>query len=441
MTLIKSVLLGSAATLVVVAGAQAADLPTKKGAPAAEYVKVCKIGGIAGFVLPGSDTCLKISGSLEAMATADNLTNNRFTYTAAGVTTFNPRRYDNDFGLSARADIGFEAVSNTAYGPLISVMDMHFDSGEGANIAFTAYDVNSAYIQWAGLTMGVKNSFYDYIAGGETWFNAISPDHTGTGVPLFAYTATFGGGFSATIAVQSNTNIPAVAESVGTENFYHYGAQGPLGDRTPDIMAVLDLTQSWGTAHAAVVAHNYNIVYQGVGVSTTGWGFAAIGGIGFNLPQLGTGDVVKFQGAYSEKAIGYSGFTTAGWDYSSGLNINGNGEHYSLQDAVGDGAGNWSYPTTWSIAAEGEFHLTPQFAIDPIISYGEINWSNRGTLANLEGNATSWLAGANFAWTPVTNLSFNLNIIYQATHSDTSGTWVGQNVDGWNGRIIVERDF
>ena len=43
MTLMKSLLLGSAATLVVVAGAQAADLPTRKGAPAAEYVKVCKI--------------------------------------------------------------------------------------------------------------------------------------------------------------------------------------------------------------------------------------------------------------------------------------------------------------------------------------------------------------------------------------------------------------
>ena len=66
MTIMKSVLLGSAATLMVVAGAQAADLPTKKGAPAAEYVKVCKIGGIAGFIIPGSDTCLKISGYVQA---------------------------------------------------------------------------------------------------------------------------------------------------------------------------------------------------------------------------------------------------------------------------------------------------------------------------------------------------------------------------------------
>ena len=42
MTLMKSILLGSAAGIVAVAGAQAADLPTKKAAPA-EYVKICNV--------------------------------------------------------------------------------------------------------------------------------------------------------------------------------------------------------------------------------------------------------------------------------------------------------------------------------------------------------------------------------------------------------------
>ena len=75
MTLMKSLLLGSAATLVVVASAQAADLPTRKGAPAAEYVKVCKVGDIAGFIIPGSDTCLKISGYVNAQIAVGNVTN------------------------------------------------------------------------------------------------------------------------------------------------------------------------------------------------------------------------------------------------------------------------------------------------------------------------------------------------------------------------------
>ena len=65
MTLIKSLLLGSAAGIVAVASAQAADLPTKKAAPV-EYVKVCNVGGVTGWTLPGSDTCVKFSGYLTA---------------------------------------------------------------------------------------------------------------------------------------------------------------------------------------------------------------------------------------------------------------------------------------------------------------------------------------------------------------------------------------
>ena len=60
MTLIKSLLLGSAAGIVAVATAQAADLPTRKAAPV-EYVRVCNVGGITGWTLPGSDTCVKLS--------------------------------------------------------------------------------------------------------------------------------------------------------------------------------------------------------------------------------------------------------------------------------------------------------------------------------------------------------------------------------------------
>ena len=73
MTLMKSLLLGSAAALVTVAAAQAADLPTKKGAPAAEYVRICHItvngSPMVGWVLPGSDTCFKISGDITAQYT------------------------------------------------------------------------------------------------------------------------------------------------------------------------------------------------------------------------------------------------------------------------------------------------------------------------------------------------------------------------------------
>ncbi len=82
MTLMKSILLGSAAGIVAVATAQAADLPTRKAAPV-EYVRVCNVGGITGWTLPGSDTCLKISGYVTAQFVGGNL-NTEYNYGTVG---------------------------------------------------------------------------------------------------------------------------------------------------------------------------------------------------------------------------------------------------------------------------------------------------------------------------------------------------------------------
>ena len=60
MKMVKSLLLGSAAGLMAVAGAQAADLPVK--AAPVEYVKICSLYGAGFYYLPGTDICVKIGG-------------------------------------------------------------------------------------------------------------------------------------------------------------------------------------------------------------------------------------------------------------------------------------------------------------------------------------------------------------------------------------------
>ncbi|MEZ5839961.1 MAG: porin [Hyphomicrobiales bacterium] len=55
----KSIILGSAAAVLAVTGAQAADLPA---AEPVEYVKVCDTFGTGFFYIPGTETCLKIGG-------------------------------------------------------------------------------------------------------------------------------------------------------------------------------------------------------------------------------------------------------------------------------------------------------------------------------------------------------------------------------------------
>src|SRR3984893_6630979 len=64
MKMVKSLILGSAAGLLAMSGAQAADLPVK--AKAVEYVRICSLYGAGFFYIPGTDTCIKLGGYLRA---------------------------------------------------------------------------------------------------------------------------------------------------------------------------------------------------------------------------------------------------------------------------------------------------------------------------------------------------------------------------------------
>src|SRR6266850_752410 len=56
----RTLILGSAAGLMALSGAQAADLPVK--AKAVEYVRICSLYGAGFFYIPGTDTCIKFGG-------------------------------------------------------------------------------------------------------------------------------------------------------------------------------------------------------------------------------------------------------------------------------------------------------------------------------------------------------------------------------------------
>ncbi len=58
---IKSLLIGSAAALIAVSGARAADAVVAEP-EAVEYVRVCDAYGAGFFYIPGTETCLKIGG-------------------------------------------------------------------------------------------------------------------------------------------------------------------------------------------------------------------------------------------------------------------------------------------------------------------------------------------------------------------------------------------
>src|SRR6516225_9608468 len=105
MKMVKTLLLGTAACFVAVAGAQAADMPVKAAAVA--FVKICNLYGDGFYYLPGTDICVKIGGYVRAEYSqygGSSMTNEQFnggTATALGgngvVANTGPNGYNNRY--------------------------------------------------------------------------------------------------------------------------------------------------------------------------------------------------------------------------------------------------------------------------------------------------------------------------------------------------------
>jgi len=453
MTLMKSLLLGSAATFVVVAGAQAADLPTKKGAPAAEYVKVCKIGSIAGFIVPGTDTCLKLSGLVTARY-AVGATHDTYVIGEGGLLKQVTARQQDAYGTWTRGRLTVDAASNTAYGPLIAHMDIEaqFTGGYafGNNSGMSGHttlgnagpQVDKAWLTWAGITAGKVESFFEtpwYDGGTNSDMDMFAADQS---VNALAYTATFGGGFSGTLSIESPIN------TVAQSNNHQYGLWAPTadGDRSPDIVASLDIKQGWGGAHLAGILHEIRAQATSTNLvtyTTDTWGWGVNGGVLFNLPMLGAGADFKATATYSEGDYGQSGVGSPWY-----LNLGGVVNNGATGDIYINSNGGWSKPKIWTVAAGFDIPLGPQFKISPEASYAHVNISDPSTGSLLSKNWQAFVGGATFEWAPVHNLTFDIDLLYESGNQDTPSYWATytdtawkKNFDGFVGEFRVERDF
>src|SRR6266571_2189376 len=140
MKVVKSLLLGTAAGLIAVGGAQAADLPVK--AKAVEYVKICSLYGAGFYYIPGSDTCIKLGGYLRAEVALNAGGNYSAQYN--GVFASN-NRLTNYYSARAREDLNIDTRTATEYGVVRTYFDATFSwtsgsySGNGAAPGSTVY--------------------------------------------------------------------------------------------------------------------------------------------------------------------------------------------------------------------------------------------------------------------------------------------------------------
>ncbi len=192
----------------------------------------------------------------------------------------------------------------------------------------------------------------------------------------------------------------------------------------------------------------------------TGWGIDA--GVKVNLPSFGAGDDFLVTGSYTQSAVWYSGLPDMMWGENG--QTNGNGQSMYMSDAYFNPLTNqWSKPTAWSVSGLLEHHFTPEFYIDLEGSYGELNWSNMGGGCYILGfgcgaaqyvngplskSARTWLIGTDIGWNPVTNLNFDLELMYQSTNQDRPSGFAGTiynsglvNPDGSSAAFFVPGDW
>src|SRR3954464_11135297 len=219
MKMVKSLLLVSAAGLVAVSGAQAADLPVK--AKPVEYVKVCSLYGAGFYYVPGTDICLKIGAYFRAEYAFGNQASSLTNLDAIGADGQRTRVSGPDYQARSRSFIFLDSRQQTAYGTLRAYMNIGHTSdyptgtANTANTSASGVYANRAFIQLAGFTWGLATSYYDFYSSPATSYSVPWSSDTGDGGwKVAAYTAQLGNGVSASLSLEEPRRTGVVNTSV-----------------------------------------------------------------------------------------------------------------------------------------------------------------------------------------------------------------------------------
>jgi hypothetical protein len=310
MKMVKSLILGSAAGLLAMSGAQAADLPVK--AKAVEYVRICSLYGAGFWYIPGTDTCMKIGGYLRVDTTFNGGIYDSPNWNSApgGGDRFYDRmnsrsrmaltvdtRTATEYGVVrtfAQGDFQFNNLGNQdgatpSSGPGGGVGSAGSSGNTGFLTAGQLSGLNSAvqmqpgggyvavefvFIQFAGFTFGKSASAYSTpwhgYPGNNTSF-LLGGHDTVTGVNNIQYTAQFGNGVSGTIGLDDPTvfNRATLANlSTGISgnglSTTQYG-----GWVAPDLVGNIRVDQAWGLFQVSGAVHTVNGSYNNIGAFNT----------------------------------------------------------------------------------------------------------------------------------------------------------------------------
>jgi hypothetical protein len=506
MKMVKSLLLGSAAGLVAVAGAQAADLPVK--AKPVQYVKICSLYGAGFFYIPGSDTCLKIGGYVR---TEGGYGNGLGSVTTGGLVGATDTRLSNDFIWRARGYATFDAREQTAYGTVRGYMAIGFNADNTTAPAdtqsaavnnystsfATGLSVNRAFVQFAGFTMGIAPSFFDFYSSASVGFFGAYPnsDSGDGGKRVFVYTAQFGNGFSGTIGVEESQrtqtwvlNPGATLSATGTlgASGFAPAESGYGGFHWPDVVGNLRVDQAWGSAQVSGVLHEVDPSYYsaaGTGLSSGAAsghpgdkvGYAISAGLKINVPQAGPGDWFQTQFIYTKGASLYQ-FRSIG---NGGNFLRWNGGNFAygamtdgVTNAYAAGAG-LDLTTTYGFAASYEHFWRKDLHTTLYGGWAKVQYSDAASATICTGltatvmtfaaatpcgsqNWSTWSIGSRTQWDITRWFYVGVDVLYSKLQTANNGATVTtlgangaqpantyniNNQDVWGMRWRVHRDF
>lgn len=388
---IKSLLLGSAAALTAASGAHAADAVMAAAAEpeAVEYVRVCDAYGAGYFYIPGTQTCLRISGYMrydinagDALGlTALDRRSNRWRVNAPDLLPPDADLdYHDTWNKRARFTLRTHTASETELGTLRTYTETRFqwdsnkndthifeeeddrDHGWGAFAQNDPVTLNFGYIELGGLRIGKdETAFRTYLGYAGSVINDDVIESEGYDTTLISYTFAAGNGISAIVSLEQGSDWWTIDSYM------------------PHVVVGAKWVQGWGS-------------------------FGVVGGYDSNVEEY----AIKAR-ADLNVTDEISLFVMGGWQTDGGY------DHYQ-DNFYASWGGDW---IGW---IGGTYKFDPQTSFNAQFSYDD---------------AKQMAAVANVAYELVPGLVITPEVLYVKSSKDLTG----DDEDSWNGTLRFQRSF
>ncbi|WP_375612473.1 MULTISPECIES: porin [unclassified Bartonella] len=252
---IKSLFLSSTAAFLAISGAHAASTVIAEPEPV-EYIRVCDAYGKGYFYIPGTETCMRLSGNVRTdFIGGDNID---------ATTETELRNKRKTYGAASRLTLVFQAASETEMGTLRSYARIYSNWGDGRDNA--AAKLAAAYIELGGFRVGLDDTIFnswtgDY--GNVLNDDSIAPAGT-TRTNFISYTFSGDSGFSAIIGAELGNNADSLPGITGyyidKDDKLVSITEGTLPSKaiknyTPNVVLGIKFMQKWG-GFSAVAAYD-----------------------------------------------------------------------------------------------------------------------------------------------------------------------------------------